>query len=95
MFGSKCKSQRRVPSCGMTVSDVIPSILHGALLAAGALAIGSFVYKKIRKMNKDKLCRDMRECREDVVAFAQDVCDEVCDCMTDDDCDTSCGCEDC
>ena len=91
MFGSKCKSQKCAPSCGMTMSDVIPSILHGALLAAGALAIGSFVYKKIKKMNKDKLCRDMRECREDVVAFAQDVCDEVCDCMNDGD--DGCCCE--
>lgn len=91
MFGSKCKSQKCASSCGMAMSDVIPSILHGALLAAGAFAIGSFVYKKIRKMNKDKLCRDMRECREDVVAFAQDVCDEVCDCMNDGD--DGCCCE--
>ena len=68
---------------------VIPTLLHGAILAAGALAIGSFVYKRLKKINKDKLCRDMRECKEDAFAFMQDVCDEVCDCMTDD------GCEEC
>ena len=90
MFANNSKGQK----CGMSLTDILPPILHGAILAAGVVAIGSFVRKRLRRMNKHKLGRDLRECKEDVVAFAHDACDEVCECMTDDDRDTSCGCED-
>lgn len=92
MFDKKCQSRKcclgtSSPSKMSGVMGAIPSLLHGALLAVGILSVTRFVYCKLKRCNKNKLARDLKNCKDDVVAFAQDACEEVCECMTDSDLD--------
>ena len=65
-----------------SMMSALPAVIHGALLAAGVVSVTRFVYCRVRGCNKKKLARDLKACRDDVVAFAQDACEEVCECMT-------------
>ena len=78
MFEKKCKS---APRCA--AMSVIPTVVYGAVLAVGAVTIVKFVAKKMKKGSRRKLEKDLKRCGEDVVAFARDACEGVCDCMSE------------
>ena len=84
MFDKKRRSQGC--RCGSDLScsmmSMFPGMLRGALVAIGALSVTRFVWSRLKNCNKKKLSRDLNNCKDDVVAFAQDACEEVCDCMS-------------
>lgn len=81
MLGKSCRSQK-CGSCGVGVTSA-SGMLGLALAAIGAVAVVRFVCKRMKSCNTDRLKRDLADCKESAVAFAQDTCDEICDCMTD------------